>query len=140
MNSIWAIARYTIIEQIRNRLYLIVLFFGALVLSSSILLGALAPGHKMRVIFDLGLVALEIFGLVTAVFGSVSLILQEMESKTIYLILILKLNFMAGMNFENRRDFLGKLTGTAAILSAGSFLNPAEGPVKKRDFRSQSAF
>ena len=30
------------------------------------------------------------------------------------------------MNPENRRDFLGKLTGTAAILSAGSILNHAQ--------------
>jgi len=87
MRSILAIARYTIIEQIRNRLYLIILFFGGAVLIASLLVGALAPGHKVRVIFDLGLLALELFGLTTAVFGAVSLVLQEIESKTIYLIL-----------------------------------------------------
>src|SRR5262249_41539744 len=49
--------------------------------------GALAPGHRVRVIFDVGLLALELFGLVAAVFGAVTLVLQELESKTIYLIL-----------------------------------------------------
>jgi Cu-processing system permease protein len=87
LRSIVAIARTTVIEQIRNRLYLVILFFGGAILVSSILLGALAPGHRVRVIFDLGLVTLEIFGLATAVFGAVSLVLQETESKTIYLIL-----------------------------------------------------
>jgi Cu-processing system permease protein len=87
MNSLFAIAKYTLIEQIRNRLYLIILFFGGIILLSSLLLGSLAPGHKVRVIFDLGLLALELFGLATAVFGSVTLILQEIESKTIYLII-----------------------------------------------------
>ena len=87
VRSILAIARTTVIEQIRNRLYLVILFFGGLVVVSSVLLGALAPGQRARVIFDLGLVTLEIFGLVTAVFGAVSLVLQETESKTIYLIL-----------------------------------------------------
>lgn len=87
LRSVVAIARTTVIEQIRNRLYLVILFFGGAILLASLLLGALAPGHRVRVIFDLGLVTLEIFGLATAVFGAVSLVLQETESKTIYLIL-----------------------------------------------------
>ena len=83
VRAILAIARITVIEQIRNRLYLVILFFGGLVLVATALLGALAPGHRARVVFDLGLVTLEIFGLATAVFGAVSLVLQETESKTI---------------------------------------------------------
>jgi ABC-type transport system involved in multi-copper enzyme maturation permease subunit len=87
MNSIFAIAKVTLVEQLRNRLYSIILFFGAAMLVASILLGTLAPGHSVRVIFDVGLVALELFGLVTAVFGAVTLVIQEIESKTIYLML-----------------------------------------------------
>lgn len=86
LRAILSIARVTVIEQIRNRLYLIILFFGAIILLSSMLVGALAPSHKVRVIFDLGLISLELFGLATAVFGAVTLVLQEIESKTIYLI------------------------------------------------------
>src|ERR1044071_6903651 len=99
MGSLLAIAKVTIIEQIRNRLYLIIVFFGAVILACSLLLGALAPGQKTRVIFDLGLLAIELFGLATAVFGSVTLILQEVESKTIYLLLTRPLNrsvYLAG--------------------------------------------
>lgn len=92
LRSIIAIARTTVIEQIRNRLYLVILFFGGLVLVATALLGALAPGHRTRVIFDLGLVTLELFGLATAIFGAVSLVLQETESKTIYLILTRPVN------------------------------------------------
>ncbi len=87
MKSIWAIAKYTVLEQIRNRLYLVILFFGGVILVASLLLGALAPDHKVRVILDLGLMAIELFALAAAVFGAVTLVLQEMESKTIYLIL-----------------------------------------------------
>jgi Cu-processing system permease protein len=92
MRSVWSIAKYTVLEQIRNKLFLVILFFGGGILASSLLLGALAPGHKVRVILDLGLVAIELFGLATAVFGAVTLILQEMESKTIYLILTRPIN------------------------------------------------
>lgn len=87
MKSILAIAKVTFIEQIRNRLYLIILFFGGSILAASLLLGTLAPGYKVRVVFDLGLVAIELFGLTTAIFGAVSLVVQEIESKTIYLLL-----------------------------------------------------
>lgn len=87
INSIFAIAKYTMIEQIRNRLYLIIFFFTATVMGLSILLGSLAPGQKVRVIFDFGLVTLETFGLIASIFGAVTLVLQEIESKTIYLLL-----------------------------------------------------
>jgi Cu-processing system permease protein len=92
MKSIWAIAKYTVLEQIRNRLYLVTLFFGGAILAAALLLGTLAPDHKIRVVIDLGLLAIEIFGVAAAVFGAVTLVLQEMESKTIYLILTRPLN------------------------------------------------
>lgn len=87
MKAVLAIAKYTLIEQMRNRLYLIILLFGAGILAASLLVGALAAEHRLRVIFDLGLLAIELFGLATAVFGAVSLIIQEIESKTIYLLM-----------------------------------------------------
>jgi ABC-type transport system involved in multi-copper enzyme maturation permease subunit len=114
VNSVLAIARYTVVEQIRNRLYLIILFFGGAIIAASLLLGALAPGNKIRVIFDLGLLAMELFGLTTAVFGAVTLILQEIESKTIYLILTRPLNrahYIAGR-------FLGLITAVTLTMLA----------------------
>ncbi len=87
MRSILAIARYTFLQQFRNRLYLVVVLFGLLMVAASLLFGALAGDQEVRVILDLGLVTAEIFGLATAVFGAVTLVIEEMESKTIYLIL-----------------------------------------------------
>ena len=74
-------------EQVRSRLYLVILFFGVFVLFASLLLGALAPGYKTRVVFDLGLFTLELFGLLAALFGAVNIISQDMETKTLYLLL-----------------------------------------------------
>jgi ABC-type transport system involved in multi-copper enzyme maturation permease subunit len=87
VRSLLAIARYTFLQQFRNRLYLVVLLFGLLMVGASLLFGALAGDQEVRVILDLGLVTAEIFGLATAVFGAVTLVVEEMESKTIYLIL-----------------------------------------------------
>jgi ABC-type transport system involved in multi-copper enzyme maturation permease subunit len=87
MRTLWTIARYTFLQQIRNRLYLVVALFAALMMGASVLLGALAADQEIRVILDLGLATTEIFGLVAALLGSVTLVLEEMETKTIYLIL-----------------------------------------------------
>jgi ABC-type transport system involved in multi-copper enzyme maturation permease subunit len=87
MRSVLSIIRYTFLQQFRNRLYLVIIFFGALLLAVSLLFGAVAADQELRVILDLGLATTELFGLVTAVFGAVTLILEEMESRTIYLIL-----------------------------------------------------
>jgi ABC-type transport system involved in multi-copper enzyme maturation permease subunit len=87
MKSILSIARYTFLQQFRNRLYLVVVLFGLLMMGASLLFGALAGDQEVRVILDLGLATAELFGLATALFGAVTLVLEEMESKTIYLIL-----------------------------------------------------
>ena len=87
MRAILAIARYTFLQQFRNRLYLVVVLFGLFMVAASLLFGALAGDQEVRVILDLGLVTAELFGLATAMFGAVTLVVEEMESKTIYLIL-----------------------------------------------------
>lgn len=87
MDRIVSIARHTFIQQFRNRLYLVVMLFGALIAASSLLFGAVAADAELTVILDLGLAATELFGLAVAVFGAVTLVLEEMESRTVYLIL-----------------------------------------------------
>lgn len=87
MNALLSIARYTFLQQLRNRLYLVVILFGFLILATSLLFGALAPDQETRVILNLGLAVIELFGLIAAIFGAVSLVLDEIESRTIYLIL-----------------------------------------------------
>ncbi len=87
MNSIFSIARYTLTQQLRNRLYLVVILFGVLMVGASVLFGAVAADQEVRVILDLGFATTEFFGLAMALFGAVTLVLEEMESKTIYLIL-----------------------------------------------------
>jgi ABC-type transport system involved in multi-copper enzyme maturation permease subunit len=87
MPAVLSIAWYTFLQQFRNRLYLVIALFGVLLLGVSLLFGAVAGDQEIRVLVDFGLATAEIFGLVTAVFGAVTLALEEMESRTIYLIL-----------------------------------------------------
>lgn len=119
MRSILAIARYSFLQQFRNRLYLVVVLFGLFMIAASLLFGALAGDQEIRVILDLGLVTAELFGLATAVFGAVTLVIEEMESKTIYLILTRPLPrpvYVFGR-------FLGLLTAVVASMALMELLH-----------------
>ncbi len=119
MGALLSIIRYTFLQQLRNRLYLVVILFGFLILGASLLFGALAPEQETRVILDLGLAVIEFFGLAAAVFGAVTLVLEEIESRTIYLILTRPLPrayFILGR-------FLGLLCAVLASMLAMSVLH-----------------
>ncbi len=87
MRALLTLARITFLQQFRNRLYWVIVLFGLLLVGASLLFGALAADQEIRVITDLGLAAAELFALAVALFGAVSLVLEEIESKTIYLLL-----------------------------------------------------
>jgi ABC-type transport system involved in multi-copper enzyme maturation permease subunit len=87
MTTIAAIVRYTFAQQLRNRLYLVVVLFGFVITLTSLLFGAVAGDQELPVILDVGLAATELFALVSALFGAVTLILDEVESRSLYLVL-----------------------------------------------------
>src|SRR5947209_3808818 len=87
MRKIMRIARYTFVEIFRNKVYYVLLLFAGVLMISAILLGALGGEQRNRMIIDLGLASIETFALLVAVFAAVTLVLEEMESRTLYLIL-----------------------------------------------------
>lgn len=87
MGSILTLATHLFREQLRNRTYLLLLLFGGALLYTSILVGILAVDQELRVLLDLGLGMIELTVLAAVVYAAATSILQEMESKTIYLIL-----------------------------------------------------
>jgi ABC-type transport system involved in multi-copper enzyme maturation permease subunit len=87
MKKIWSIAYYTFIESVRNKIFYLLILFGVVVIGVSLLLSALGGEQQQRVLLDMGLGAIEFFALVTVIFAAVTLVLEEMESKTIYLVL-----------------------------------------------------
>ncbi|MFA6003618.1 MAG: ABC transporter permease, partial [Elusimicrobiota bacterium] len=74
-------------ENLRNRFYLLALAFAGVFLFMSLILGVLAVEQESRVLLDFGLGCIELMGLAGAVYGATTMVLREMETKTIYLIL-----------------------------------------------------
>ncbi|MBN1384441.1 MAG: ABC transporter permease [Elusimicrobia bacterium] len=87
MKNILPIIKYTVKENIRHKVFYVLVLFSFAIIGADILFGVLAGEEQVRLLLDLGLGAIEIFGLLVAIFVAVSLILEEIESKTIYLLL-----------------------------------------------------
>ena len=87
MRKILGIARYTFIEILRNKVWYVLVLFSGILILSTLLLGTLGGEQKVRMITDLGLASIETIALLSTVFAAVTLVLEEMESRTLYLIL-----------------------------------------------------
>lgn len=117
MNRILVIARNTFRETLRDRILYNLLFFALLMIGSAILLGSLTIGEQARLIKDIGLAGINIFGVLIAIFVGIGLVSKEIERRTIYSILAKPIH---------RAEFLlGRYLGLAATLAVNSVVMAA---------------
>ncbi len=114
MRKISGIIRYTFMEIFRNKVYYVLLLFAGVLILSSLLLGSLGGEQKARLMIDMGLASIETLALIVAVFAAVTLILEEMESRTLYLVLTRP---VARYQF-----ILGRFFGLMAVMTVTYFL------------------
>jgi Cu-processing system permease protein len=74
-------------ESIRDKVLYNLVFFALLLIAVSYLLGELTAGQDIKIIKDLGLAAISIFGLFIAVFIGIGLVSKEVERRSIYSLL-----------------------------------------------------
>lgn len=86
-NRIFSVAANTFRETIRNKILYAILGFALLVIGISYFLAGLSVGEMTRIIANVGLASIHVFGVIMAVFVGITLISQEVERKTVYLIL-----------------------------------------------------
>jgi len=79
-----AIARNAFREAVRDRVLYNLVLFVLLLTGASIFIGELSGGQERRVIVDLGLSAMLLFGVFIAIFVGVGLVYKEIERRTIY--------------------------------------------------------
>jgi ABC-type transport system involved in multi-copper enzyme maturation permease subunit len=71
-------------EAIRDKILYGLLIFTSVVIAASVLLGQLTIGQDQRVIKDIGLASMSLFGVLIATFVGTSLVHKEIRKKTIY--------------------------------------------------------
>jgi len=78
-----AVARATLAEAIRHRILYLLLVFALVLILLSRALSLLTVGEGGKIIQDVGLSAINIFGLLIALFVGVGIIFREMERRTV---------------------------------------------------------
>lgn len=114
METIKAVFTYTFREHVRHKVWLSGALFGLVLIAGGLVASALAQDERARMMLDLGLAANELIALVSVVFLTVHLILQEIESRAVFLILthpVKRWHYLAGR-------FLGTLAAVGLGLAA----------------------
>jgi ABC-type transport system involved in multi-copper enzyme maturation permease subunit len=110
MNRIWVVAGCTMREAVRDKLLYNLVVFALLLIVSTILLSRLTLGDFHRLVLDVGLAAINLFGVVIVIFVGVGLVNREIERKTIYVVL--------SKTIPRWQFLLGKYLGLACTVAA----------------------
>jgi ABC-type transport system involved in multi-copper enzyme maturation permease subunit len=121
MSRLVAVAANTFRETVRERVLYNLVFFAILMTLSGLLLGQLSVRQDEKILKDIGLAAMDIFGVLIAVFMGTGLVSKEIERRSLYPLLAKPLT--------RGEFFLGKFAGLAftllvnlAVMTAGLYL------------------
>src|SRR6266550_3070535 len=84
--QIASIARNTFREAVRDRVLYNLVLFVLLLTGAAVFIGELSGGQERKIIVDLGLSAMLLFGVFIAIFVGVGLVYKEIERRTVYAI------------------------------------------------------
>ena len=118
--SIIAIAKNTYREAIRDKILYLLLFFGCLSIVASKILSYVSIGDELKIINDISLASISLFGALIAVFVGTSLVYKEIDKRTIYTIIsrpISRYEFVLG-KYMGLVGLIAVTTTSMAIISA----------------------
>lgn len=109
MNRVLAIGTNTFREAIRDRILYLLLAFAILMILSSRALSLLTVGSEEKIVKDIGLASISIFGVATAIFVGVGLVFKEIEKRTVYT--------LVSKPIRRSEFILGKYLGLVMVLA-----------------------
>lgn len=117
---IWTIATNTWLESMRRKMLLILLIFGLISVGSSISFAELTPAEEVKFIIDMSVGSIRFFGMLIAILLGATMIPQEIERRTIHVLLskpVTRAQFLLG-------KYLGALLTvfTNVVLMSAVFL------------------
>ncbi|HKY32174.1 MAG TPA: ABC transporter permease [Candidatus Polarisedimenticolia bacterium] len=109
MRKTLAIAANTFREAIRDRILYLLLAFAILMMGASRILSLLTVGAEEKIVKDIGLASLSLFGVATAIFVGVGLVFKEIERRTVYT--------LVSKPISRSQFILGKYVGLVMVLA-----------------------
>lgn len=105
---ILTVAQNTFREAVRDKVLYVLLFFAVVAILGSKALGWISVGQDVKIIKDVSLAAVAVFGVLIAIFVGTNLVYKEIDKRTLYTILARPVH---------RYEFiLGKYLGLALLL------------------------
>ena len=104
-----AIALNTFREAIRDRILYLLLAFAIFMIGASRILSLLTVGSEEKIVKDMGLAAISLSGVATAIFVGVGLVFKEIEKRTVYT--------LVSKPIRRSQFILGKFLGLALVLA-----------------------
>ena len=102
IGRVWAISHNAFREAVRDRVLYNLVLFVLLLTAGAIFLGELSAGQEARIIVNMGLSAMLLFGVLISIFVGVGLVYKEIERRTVYAIFskpVGRGEFLAGKYF-----------------------------------------
>lgn len=87
MRAIRLVAINVFRELVRDRILYSLVLFAILLIVAAVVVGQLTGGEDIKIIKDLGLAAIAVFGLLMAIFIGVGLVWKDVERRSIYSLL-----------------------------------------------------
>jgi ABC-type transport system involved in multi-copper enzyme maturation permease subunit len=87
MRVVAAIAVNVFRESVRDKVLYNLVLFAVVMIGASFLIGQLTAGQDIKIIKDLGLSAISVFGLFIAVFIGIGLVSKEVDKRSVYSLL-----------------------------------------------------
>jgi len=87
VKAIRAIAVNTFKEAVRNKILYSLIFFAFVMMAVSLVLDEATVGQRNKIIKDLGLGSINLFGVIIAIVVGINLVYKEIEKRTIYALL-----------------------------------------------------
>ncbi len=129
MGHVHAVALNTFRETARDRVFYLVAAFGLLLIASSAVLSPLAIGAQGKIVADVGLSALTLFGLLVVVFVGSGMVHKEIDKRTITTVLarpVSRRSYVAGKYCGLVLTLLCMLAVMEVLFVLVSFVTPAE--------------
>jgi len=102
MNRIAYISLNTYRETVRDKVLYNLVLFALILIASSYILGQISVHQEVKIIKDLGLASIAVFGSVIAIFIGIGLVSKEIDKRTLYALLpkpISRVHFILGKYF-----------------------------------------
>jgi ABC-type transport system involved in multi-copper enzyme maturation permease subunit len=121
MRAIVLVALHVFRDSVRDKVLYSVVAFAILLMAASYLIGQLTAGQDVKIIKDLGLAAMSLFGLFIAIFIGIGLVAREIDRRSVYAVLakpVRRSEFIVGKYL----GLVGTLLVNLAVMAAAYYV------------------